>query len=327
MRFCRSNRVVRSCLVVSGLMALPGVVSAADVYPSRPIRMIVPFAPGGGSDLVSRVMAQKLSASLKQQVVVDNRSGGGGIIGTDTAAKATPDGYTILWGTSSGMVINPLLNPKLPYDVEKDLTPVSMVSVNPILLVVNNAVPAGSIRELIALAKAKPGALNYATPGYGSPVHLAMELFKSIAGIDIVHVPYKGAGPALTDVLAGQVHMKFNTASAVIQHIRAGRIKALAIGSAKRSAIAPDIPTMIEAGVPGFDTVTWYGLFLPSATPRPIVTLLNQHVVRVLNDPDVVQRMAEDGAEPRGTTPLQVTQYMKEEAARWKRALKNAPAN
>ena len=242
-------------------------------------------------------------------------------------AKATPDGYTILWGTSSGMVLNPLLNPKLPYDVAKELAPVSMVSVNPILLVVNNAVPVNSVKELTALAKAKPASLNYATPGYGSPVHLAMELYKSIAGIDIVHVPYKGAGPALTDVLAGQVHMKFNTASAVLQHIRAGRIKGLAIGSAKRSAIAPDIPTMIESGVPGFDTATWYGIFVPSATPRTIVNLLNQHVLKVLNDPDVVQRMADDGAEPRGNTPAQVTQYMKEEAERWKRALKHAPPN
>lgn len=318
-------RVLLLCVTVAACAARGLPARASQDYPARPLRLVVPFAPGGGSDMVARAIGQKLSEAWGQQVVVDNRGGGGGIIGTEIAAKSAPDGYTLLWGTSSGLVINPLLHSKLPYNVSRDFAPISMISINPILLVVNNSVPVNSVKELIALAKARPGQLNYASPGYGSPVHLAMEILKSMTGTDIVHVPYKGAGPALTDLIAGHVQMKFNSIAPVLPLLRTGRLKALAIGSAQRSRIVPDIPTMIEAGVPGFETVTWYGLFVPAKTPKHIANKLNAQIIKILADPEMVQRLANDGAEPRSSTPEGLATYMREEAERWKKAIKDAP--
>ena len=287
--------------------------------------MMIPFPPGGGSDLVARMVAMNLSERLGRTVVADNRAGAGGVIATDTVAKAAPDGYTILWGTSGGMVINPLLDSTLPYHPMRDFAPVSMVAVNPFLLVVNNALPANSFKELVALAKAKPGQLNYSTPGAGTPAHLAMELLKVMTGTNIVHIPYKGAAAALTDIIAGNVQMKFNSMPAVVPLIKSGRIKALAISTPQRSKVMPEIPTIIESGVPGFEVVTWYGIFTPAKTPRNIVDKLNAHIVKTMASAEVGQRLIDDGAEPRSSTPDGLTTYMREEAERWKKAIKNAP--
>lgn len=299
--------------------------AATPVYPSKPIRLVVPFPPGGGSDNTARIIAERLGTSFGKQVVIDNRSGGGGIIGTEAVANANPDGYTLLWGTGSGMVINPLLNSKLSYDVTRDLAAAGMISVNSIVLTVYNALPANSVKELVALARAKPNALSYASAGYGSPVHLAMELFKATTGTDIAHIPYKGASAALVDVMGGQVHMKFNNVSTALPLYKAGKLKVLGIGDAQRSRIVPEVPTMIEAGVPGFEAVTWYGIFVPAKTPSTIVGALNTRLVKMLSEPELTRRLAADGSEPRATTPEGLTAYMREESERWKRVIKRVP--
>jgi tripartite-type tricarboxylate transporter receptor subunit TctC len=294
-------------------------------YPSKPVRMILPFDPGGGTDLTARLVAKKLSETLGQPVIVENRGGAGGVIATEAVAKAAPDGYTLLWGTSSGMVINPLLNNKLPYNPTRDFAPVSMVAVNPFLLVVNKELPVNSFKELVALAKAKPGELNYSTPGAGSPAHLAMEVLKEVTGTDIVAIHYKGAGPALVDIVAGRVQMKFNSIQAVVPMIKGGQIKALAITTAQRSKVMPEIPTISESGVPGFEVVTWYGVFMPAKTPRDIVDKLNAQIVKAMSSAEVGQRLIDEGAEPRSSTPAGLVTYMREESERWKKALKNMP--
>jgi tripartite-type tricarboxylate transporter receptor subunit TctC len=322
-----NKQLVHSLAATVLALACAGAAHAADKpdYPNRPIRMMIPFPPGGGSDLVARMVAMNLSERLGRTVVADNRAGAGGVIATDTVAKAAPDGYTILWGTSGGMVINPLLDSTLPYHPMRDFAPVSMVAVNPFLLVVNNALPANSFKELVALAKAKPGQLNYSTPGAGTPAHLAMELLKVMTGTNIVHIPYKGAAAALTDIIAGNVQMKFNSMPAVVPLIKSGRIKALAISTPQRSKVMPEIPTIIESGVPGFEVVTWYGIFTPAKTPRNIVDKLNAHIVKTMASAEVGQRLIDDGAEPRSSTPDGLVTYMREEAERWKKAIKNAP--
>ena len=322
-----NKQLVHSLAATVLALVCAGAAHAADKpdYPNRPIRMMIPFPPGGGSDLVARMVAMNLSERLGRTVVADNRAGAGGVIATDTVAKAAPDGYTILWGTSGGMVINPLLDSTLPYHPMRDFAPVSMVAVNPFLLVVNNALPANSFKELVALAKAKPGQLNYSTPGAGTPAHLAMELLKVMTGTNIVHIPYKGAAAALTDIIAGNVQMKFNSMPAVVPLIKSGRIKALAISTPQRSKVMPEIPTIIESGVPGFEVVTWYGIFTPAKTPRNIVDKLNVHIVKTMASAEVGQRLIDDGAEPRSSTPDGLVTYMREEAERWKKAIKNAP--
>ncbi len=322
-----NKQLVHSLAATVLALVCAGAAHAADKpdYPNRPIRMMIPFPPGGGSDLVARMVAMNLSERLGRTVVADNRAGAGGVIATDTVAKAAPDGYTILWGTSGGMVINPLLDSTLPYHPMRDFAPVSMVAVNPFLLVVNNALPANSFKELVALAKAKPGQLNYSTPGAGTPAHLAMELLKVMTGTNIVHIPYKGAAAALTDIIAGNVQMKFNSMPAVVPLIKSGRIKALAISTPQRSKVMPEIPTIIESGVPGFEVVTWYGIFTPAKTPRNIVDKLNAHIVKTMASAEVGQRLIDDGAEPRSSTPDGLVTYMREEAERWKKAIKNAP--
>ena len=311
--------------LAASVMSASAVAAQAPAYPSKSIRMIIPFPPGGGSDLVARMVAQKLFQATGFPVIADNRAGAGGVIATDTVAKAVPDGYTLLWGTSSGMVINPLLSKDLPYDVNRDFAPVSMIAINPFLLVVNKDLPAKTFKDLIALAKAKPGQLNYSTPGSGSPAHLAMELLKVMTGTNIVHVPYKGAAAAILDIMAGRVEMKFNSMPAVLPLIKDGRLRALAITTPQRSKITPEIPTIIESGVPSFDVVTWYGLFLPAKTPKPIIDKLNATIVKFIGDEDMGQRLANDGAEARASTPAGLTKYMREEAERWKTAITAAP--
>jgi tripartite-type tricarboxylate transporter receptor subunit TctC len=317
---------IKQCVIfcfAAGVLMQASIV-VAQSYPARPIRWIVTYPPGGPTDVVARAIGSKLTAAWGQQIVIDNRAGAGGVIGTDLAAKAVPDGYTLLFGTSAGLTINPALSNKLPYDAVRDFAPVSLLVLNPQLLVVHPSVPANSVRELSALAKARPGQLNYASVGQGSPNHLGMELFKALTGTDMVHVPYKGTGPALTDLLGGQIQLMFNSMPSVLPLVASGKLKALAVGSAQRSAAVPDIPTVAEAGVPGFENVTWYGMFAPAKTSRDIVVKLNHEVVRILAEPEMAQRLAGQGAEPRSSTPEELAKFMQVESQRWKKVIKAA---
>ncbi|HWI13492.1 MAG TPA: tripartite tricarboxylate transporter substrate binding protein [Burkholderiales bacterium] len=307
------------------LLALAWTATAgAQAFPSKPIRVVITYPPGGSTDVVGRALAAKLTEGLGQQVVVDNRGGAGGIIGTDIVAHAAPDGYTVLLGTSAGMSINPLLHKKLPYNVQRDFVPVSLVVVNPQALVAHPAVAASNVQELIKLARAKPGQINYASPGVGSPNHMGMELLKSMTGINVVHVPYKGGGPAMTELLAGQVQLLFNSIPSVLPQVKAGRLKALAVGSARRSPAMPDVPTVAESGVPGYEYATWYGLFAPAGTPRPVVAILSKAVDTALSSPDLAQSLAAQGSEPNPGTPDQLARFMKAEHERWSRVVKAA---
>jgi len=311
-------------IVTSAYCAPTHALESAAAYPDKPVRLIVTFPPGGGTDMVAREVGQKLTESWGQQVVVDNRGGAGGIIGTEIAARAAPDGYTLLLGASSGLVINPLLRANLPYDPVRDFLPVSLLAVNPTLLVVNSSVPVSSVKELIAFAKARPGRLNYASVGQGSPIHLAMELFKSMTGVDFVHVPYKGSSPAVIDLLAGQVQLMFNSMPPVLPHVKTGKLKGLAVGSAQRSRAVPDIPTVAEAGVPGFEATTWFGLFAPAGTPKNIVNKLNTGIRKVLGDPEMAHRLIIQGAEPRSSTPEELAEFMRVESERAKKVITSA---
>ena len=293
----------------------------ASAYPSKPVRVIVTFVPGGGTDLMARTIGQKLADAWGHQFVVDNRGGAGGIIGTEIAARATPDGYTLLLATSAGLIINPLLNPKLPYDPFTDFAPVSLLATNPTLLVVNPSVPVTSVKELIAYARAKPRLLNYATVGQGSPIHMAMELFKSMTATDMVHVPYKGSGPAVTDLISGQVQLMFNSMPTVLPHVKTGKARALAVGSAQRSRTVPDIPTVAESGVPGFEAVTWSGMVAPAKTPAGIVNKLSAQIQQSLADAKTVQRMLSYGAEAQSSTPEGLARFMREESARARKVI------
>ena len=309
-----------ACLVLAAFSA----AVCAQTYPTKPIRMVLTYTPGGNTDLVGRAVAQKLSESLGQPIVVDNRGGGGGVLGTLIATQAAADGYTIMLGTSAGMVIQPLLSAKLPYDAVRDLAPVSMVMILPQLLVTNPQLPAKTIRELIALAKARPGFLNAGSSGVGTPNHLGTELFKALAGVNIVHVPYRGGAPALTDLIGDQVQMVISSVPAVLPHIKAGRLNALGVGSAKRSPALPNIPTIAEAGVPGYEYTTWHGIFVPARTPEAVIARLNAEIVRILATPEINQRFVSQGGDPVSSTPAELRRYMAEESARWEKTIKTA---
>jgi tripartite-type tricarboxylate transporter receptor subunit TctC len=306
------------CALLPVIAAFP---AAAQSYPAKTIRLIVPYPPGGPTDLVGRTIGQKLTAAWGQQVLVENRAGAASAVGTEVAARAPADGYTLLLGTSAGFCINPAVGGKLPYDAERDFAPISLLVVNPQILVVHPSLPVTSVKSLIALAKSRPGQINYASVGNASPQHLGMEMLKRMAGIDMVHVPYKGTAPAVTDILAGNVSLMFNSMPSVLPQVEAGRLRGIAVGSAKRSPAAPAIPTVAEAGLPGFEYVTWYGLFAPSGTPREIVSRLHAQVVKILADPELAQRFAGQGAEPQSTTPEQLAQYRRSEFERWRKLI------
>ena len=297
---------------------------AAANYPTKPIRLVVTYPPGGNTDLVGRAVAQKPGEAWGQQVVVDNRGGAGGVLGTVIAKQAAADGYTILLGTSAGMVLNPLLMSKLPYDPHRDFAPVSLVIVNPQLLVVHPGLAARNIREFIALAKAKPGQLNFGSSGVGTPNHLGGEMLKAMAGISIVHVPYKGGAASITDLIGGQVQLVISSAPSVVPHVKSGRLRALAIGSAKRTPALPEVPTVAESGVPAYEYTTWYGIFAPAKTPAPILGRLSAEVVRMLADRKLTQRFQSQGGDPASSTPAELTAYMKQETVRWTRVIKTA---
>jgi len=288
----------------------------ADSYPTKPIRIIVPYTPGGFNDTLARTLAQKLNEKWGQPVVVDNRPGGGTTIGTSLAAKAPADGHTLLI-VSFAFGVNPSLYVRLPYDTQRDFAPVVLAAGTPTILMINAQFPVRSVQDLIALAKSKPGKLNYATAGNGSSNHLSMEMFKSMAGVDIVHVPYKGSAPAVTDLIGGQVDLMFDNVPNVLQHIKAGKLCGLAVSSKTRSPFAPDLPTVAEAGVPGFDVSVWFGVVAPSGTPKAVVSRLNAEINRILKLPGVVELFHKQGVEPLGGTPEEFATHLRTQMNKW----------
>ncbi|HSN41469.1 MAG TPA: tripartite tricarboxylate transporter substrate binding protein [Burkholderiales bacterium] len=295
--------------------------ASAQSYPAKAVRIVVPFPPGAGADIVTRLITAKLGSAFGQQFVVDNRAGAAGHIGAEVAAHAAPDGYTLL-STPASIVISRSLYPKLNYDIEKDLDPVVLIASAPFVLVVHPSLPARNVRELIALARAKPGELYYASTGNGGTPHLATEIFKMQAKIDIVHVPYKGTPPAVTDLLSGQVQLMFANTLSVLPHVRSGRLRALAISSSKRSAAAPELPTVAESGMPGFDVSTWFGMLAPRGTPKEIIDRLDGEVRKIVQMADVRARLISQGADPIGSTPEEFRAYLKSELVKWEKAVK-----
>ena len=305
-------------------IAFAGLAHAQDDYPNRPVRIIVPFAPGGSTDVVARILAEKLGTELKQNFVVENRSGAGGNIGADAVAKAAPDGYTLLMGTTGVLAINKYLYKDLSYDAERDLAPVSYTSLITNILVVNPQVPVRTVAELVQLARAKPGSLTFASSGAGSSTHLSGELFKSMAGVDILHVPYKGSSQALVDVMAGQVTMLFDNAPSSMPFIEQGKLRAVAVTSTKRLANLPDVPTIDEAGVKGYESLSWSGIAAPAATPRRVIDRLNATIEKILRSDDVKQRFAALGVEPVGGPPEAFARHIRAESEKWGRVVKAA---
>ena len=314
---------MRACKLVIGLLAAATLPAAAQQYPDRPIRLVVPYAPGGGTDLTSRLIALRLTESFKQQVIVDNRAGGASNIGAEITARSAPDGYTMMMAGIS-FSINVSIFSKLGYDPIKDFDPVSLVATVPLIVVVHPSVPATNIKELIALARAKPGTLNYASGGAGTANHIAGELFKYMTGTDIVHVPYKGGGPALADVVGGQVQLLFNTMTSTVGFMNSGKLRALAVTGKRRSPGVPNLPTVAEAGVPGYDVGAWFGIVVPRGTQRAIVNKLNSEIVRVTRLPEAREQFAAQGAEAIGSTPEEFAQHLRVEIDKWAKVAKAA---
>ncbi len=315
--------VVAVALVLAGL-AMP--VAAQTSYPTKLVKIVVPFPAGGTTDILARILAQRMTEAWKQPFVVENRPGAGGNIGTDVVAKSAPDGHTLVMGTVGTHAINPSLYTKMPYDHVKDFAPISLVATVPNLLVVNPNVPAKSVKELIALAKAKPGQLSFASSGNGTSLQLSGELFKTMAGVDILHVPYKGSSPAVADLIGGQVSMMFDNMPSALPHVKAGKLRPLAVTTARRSPSAPDIPTIAEAGLPGYEASSWFCLLAPAGTPKEIVTKLSTEVAKILRQPDVKERLFSLGAEPVGNTPEQFAAFIKAETVKWAEVVKKSGA-
>ena len=314
---------VTTFVLLSVVLGASQTALAADGYPARPIRMIVAYPPGGGTDQVGRVMAERLSEHLGQTVVVDNRGGATGNIGTELAARALPDGYTLLMGNVAPNAVNVSLFKKLGFDPVKDFSPVSLVAVTPNILVAHPSLAVKTVKELLALAKAKPGTLNFPSAGVGSSSHLAGELLKSLAKIDMVHVPFKGGGPALVAMISGEVQIMFATMPAAMPHVKSGKARPIAVTTAKRSQAMPELPTIAEAGVTGYEASTWYGLLAPAKTPKPIIDRLHAETVKILAGP-VRQRLEVQGFEPIGGTPAEFSAYIKSEIVKWAKVIKDA---
>jgi tripartite-type tricarboxylate transporter receptor subunit TctC len=308
------------------VLALAAPLACAQTFPERPVRFVVGFTPGGPSDILARALGQKLAERFGQQVIVENRPGAGGNIAAELVAKSAADGYTWLLGNNSILATNQSLYQKLGYDPVADFAPVALVAIQPNILVVNPGVDARSVKELIALAKAHPGELNYASSGSGAAAHLAGELFKAMTGVQMQHIPYKGAQPALTDVIAGQAQLMFATSASVIPYIKAGRLRALAVTSARRSASVPELPTVAEAGVPGFEAITWHGVVVPSATPATIVERINRDIVAVLHLADLRERLESLGAEISTGTPRDFADYIAREIPKWAKVVRDSGA-
>ncbi|HYC47126.1 MAG TPA: tripartite tricarboxylate transporter substrate binding protein [Burkholderiales bacterium] len=301
------------------VLSLACAAAGAQTYPTKPVRMIVGFSPGGSTDVTARLVANKLTDIWKQQVIVENRPGAGGNIGAELVARAAPDGHTLLVATTGVMSVNHKLYRTLGYDAIRDFAPITQFGDLPLILVVHPSLPATSVKELIALAKARPGQLSYASSGVGGTTHMTAEIFKMMARVDILHVPYKGSGQAMADIVAGQVPIAFDQIVSSMPQVEAGKLRALAVTSAKRFASVPNLPTMSEAGVPGYEAVSWNGLVAPAATPRGIVSRVQQDVARVLQLPDIKERFFRDGIAPVGSTPEQFAAHIRSERAKWEK--------
>jgi tripartite-type tricarboxylate transporter receptor subunit TctC len=317
-------RIARFLAVL--LVTIVSTHVGAEDYPSRPIRIIVPFAPGGATDLIARVMAEKLTASMGQPVVVENKTGASGMIGADTVAKAAPDGYTLLLGSTAEIAINQSLYPKMAYDPAKDLAPITLTATTPLILVVNPATSARSVKDLVTEAKQHPGSISFASAGNGSVQHLSGELLKVLTSTDMVHVPYKGAAPALRDLLAGQVTMFFSGMPPAMPHVKSGKLRAIAVTTARRSPAAPDVPTMAESGIEGFDISNWFGLLAPAGTPVAILDKLNAEAVKALALPDVKARLAAQGAETVGNSREAFNGFIHAEMTKYAKLIKASGA-
>ena len=309
-------------LLAASALSLP--LQAATAFPTKPIRIIVAYTPAGTTDILARALGQKMSETWGQPVIIDNRAGAAGNIGTEVAARATPDGHTLLMGTAGTHGINVSLYRKLSWHPVKDFAPVSLTAMVPNIMVVNNALPVKNVREFVAHVKANPGKLSYGSPGNGSTAHLSMELFKSMTGLNIVHIPYKGSAGVLTDVMGGQIAVTIDNMPPYIPQVKAGKIRALAVSTGKRSSAMPDLPTIAEAGVPGYEAGAWFGLLAPAGTPKAIVAQLSAESARILKLPDISKRISELGAEPVGSTPEQFAELIKTEIAKWAKVIKDA---
>lgn len=310
--------VAAAAVSLSSLAAEP-----ASAYPTKPVKLIVPFAPGGDTDLYARLLTNRLSEVFKQHFYAENRGGAGSVLGAEAVARAAPDGYTLLFASPAGLIINPLLS-KLSYDPFRDFEPVSLLATSPQMLVVNRSISVNSVPELIAYAKQNPGKLNYASAGIGSSNHIATELFKYMAQVDMVHVPYKGLGPGVTDLMGGQIQLMMNPVSGLAPYVKSGKVRALAVSTPQRLETWPDLPTITEAGVPGYAYQLWFAIVAPGKTPRPIVMKLNAEIAKFLADPDTMQKLVSTGATPRSSTPEGLTQLMRSEFDKLGRVIKAA---
>ena len=312
-----------AAMMLGAAMTTPAVATEAANWPTQPVKLIVPFAPGGTSDVLAREIAARLQVALKQTVVVDNKAGAGGVLGADSVAKAAPDGYTVLLGTIATHAINPALMPRMPYKADRDFAPVILLGKISNVLLIGPGAQARTVKDIVAAAKAKPGDITFASAGQGTSQHLSGEVFRLMTGADLTHVPYKGSAPAIQDVMGGQVPMSFETVTVALPQIKAGKVKAVAVTSARRSAQLPDVPTLAEAGVPGFDVSSWQALYLPAGTSPAIVAKLNAEVQKIVAQPEVKARMESLGLEYAPNTPAQFTEFQKAEQARWAKVIKD----
>jgi tripartite-type tricarboxylate transporter receptor subunit TctC len=318
---------VAPLLVAALALGLAAAGAHAQTYPSKPIRMVVPFTPGGTTDILARTVGQKLGEAWGQPVVVDNRPGAGGNIGSELVAKAPPDGYTLLMGTISTHAINASLYRRLPFDPTRDFAPVSRVGTLPNILIVHPSVPVKSVKELIELARSKPGELNFASSGVGTSLHLSGALFNSMAGVNLVHVPYKGSSPALADLLGGQVKIMFDNLPSALPHVKAGKLKPLAVTGTRRASVLPEVPTVIESGLAGFEVTSWFAVFAPAKTPKDIVTKLNGEIVKILNSADVQEKLTQIGVDAAPTTPEELAAFARAETEKWGKVVKATGAS
>lgn len=314
------NRLMLALLA----FALWPTSAAAQGYPAKSIRFIVPFPPGGGNDTIARLIGQKLTAATGQQVLVDNRPGAGGAIGAEAAAKSPADGYTMFLAGVATHGINPNLRRKIPYDPLRDFDAVSLIASAPLLVVVHPSLPIKSVKQLLALAKARPGQINYASNGAGGSSHLAVELFNMMSGTKMTHIPYKGLAPALTDLLSGEVQVMFSSAVAMLPQVKAGKLRAIAMTGARRSPAIPDIPTVAEAGVPGYETGSWYGIVVPAGTPKAAIDRLSREIIAIVRAPEITSRLNDEAVIPVGSTPAEFSAHIRNELARWAKTIKQA---
>lgn len=320
------RRTLLAAIAASLAVAVSPLALAQTAFPTKPIRIVVPFPPGGTTDILARAAAQKMTEAWKEQAVVDNRPGAGGNIGAELVAKSAPDGYTLLMGTVGTHAINPSLYARMPYDHVKDFAPVILVAAVPNVLVVHPSVPASSVAELIAYAKANPGRLNFASSGSGTSIHLAGELFKVMTGVQMAHVPYKGSAPAIADLVGGQVQLMFDNLPSALPQIKAGRLRALAVTSAQRAPALPDLPTIAESGLPGYEASSWFGLLAPAGTPADVVAKVNGEVARWLATPEAKEKLLSQGANAAGGTPEDFVRHIAAETAKWQKVVKESGA-